>query len=132
MLALESTPRCACLFSVKSARHNIPFPFQASAPGLILAHGNTGSVLNADSPDLYISRDGGVNWFQTLQGSWGVTVADHGGLLVAARDYHNTPSRILRYSCDEGLNWTDFQFSATGMTIFGVVTEPGEHTTTVR
>lgn len=61
-----------------------------------------------------------------------MTVVDHGGLLVAARDYHHTPSTVLRYSCDEGLSWTDFTFTSTGMVVFGVVTEPGEHTTTVR
>ena len=111
----------------------LPFPCaQASAPGLILAHGNTGSTLNVGSPDLYISRDGGVTWSRTLQGSWGVTVADHGGLLVAAKDYHQTPSTELRYSCDEGLTWRTFTFSTTGMTVYGVLTEPGEHTTTVR
>lgn len=110
-----------------------PLPHvQASAPGLILAHGNTGSTLNADNPDLFISRDGGVSWSLTLQGSWGVTVVDHGGLLVAAKDYHQTPSTQLRYSCNEGISWSDFIFSETGMTVFGVVTEPGEHTTTVR
>ena len=30
--------------------------------------------------------------YETLADSWGVTMADHGGLLVAARDYHHTPS----------------------------------------
>ena len=91
-----------------------------------------GTSLNPDDPDLYISRDGGVSWVLTLVGSWGVTVADHGGLLVAARDYHQTPSTELRYSCDEGINWSDFVFSTTPMVVFGVVTEPGEHTTTIR
>lgn len=57
---------------------------------------------------------------------------DHGGLLVAARDYHPQPSTELRYSCDEGLNWRTFDFTTTRMTVFGVLTEPGEHTTTVR
>ena len=105
---------------------------QASAPGIILAHGNTGRNLDASNPDLYISRDGGVSWSLTLEGSWGVTVVDHGGLLVAAKDYHPPPSTQLRYSCDEGLSWRSFDFTTTSMTVFGVLTEPGEHTTTVR
>ena len=71
--------------------------------------GNIGKELN-DNPDLYISRDGGVSWEQTLAGSWGVNVADHGGLLVAAKDYHQEPSTVLKYSCNEGYNWTDFTF----------------------
>ena len=96
-----------------------------------MAHGNIGSQL-ADNPDLYISRDGGVSWYQTLAGSWGVTVVDHGGLLVAADDYHKDPSMVLKYSCDEGLSWNDYTYTTTEMTVFGVITEPGEETTTVR
>ena len=71
--------------------------------------GNTGETLNS-LPDLYISRDGGITWEQTLAGSWGVNLADHGGLMVAARDYHEEESMDLKYSCDEGYSWTDFQF----------------------
>ena len=71
--------------------------------------GNTGETLSV-SPDLYISRDGGITWEQTLAGSWGVNLADHGGLMVAARDYHEEESMELKYSCDEGYSWTDFQF----------------------
>ena len=86
----------------------------------------------SDNPDLYLSRDGGVSWEQTLQGSWGVTVADHGGLLVAVRDYHHQPSTELKYTCNEGQTWTGFIYSSVNMTVYGVITEPGEYTTTVR
>ena len=71
--------------------------------------GNTGETLSG-RPDLYISRDGGITWEQTLAGSWGVNLADHGGLMVAANDYHEEESMELKYSCDEGYSWTDFQF----------------------
>ena len=63
------------------------------------------------NPDLYISRDGGVTWEETLAGSWGVNVADHGGLMVAARDYHQQRSTELMYSCNEGYTWSSFTFS---------------------
>ena len=69
---------------------------------------------------------------QTLAGSWGITVADHGGLLVAVRDYHQSPSDSLKYSCDEGSSWTDFRYTATNMTVYGVLTEPGEETSIIR
>ena len=104
---------------------------QDSAPGIILAHGSIGTTVSAN-PDLYISRDGGVSWAQTLTGSYGVTVVDHGGLLVAADDYHQEASRVLKYSCDEGFNWNSYSYVTTAMTIYGVITEPGEETTTVR
>ena len=71
--------------------------------------GNPGEMLHRN-PDLYISRDGGVTWEETLTGSWGVNVADHGGLLVAAKDYHQEQSTVLRYSCDEGYSWRNFTF----------------------
>ena len=104
---------------------------QVSAPGIIIAHGNLGDHLT-NNPDVYISRDGGVSWMQTLAGSWGITVADHGGLLVAVRDYHQSPSDSLKYSCDEGSSWTDFRYTATNMTVYGVLTEPGEETSIIR
>ena len=72
---------------------------------------------------------------QTLKSTWGVSVLDHGGLLVAAQDYHafkDSPSSALSYSCDEGATWTSFTFSNKDTIIFGVITEPGETTTVVR
>ena len=51
---------------------------------------------------------------------------------MAADDYHKDPSMVLKYSCDEGISWNDYTYTNTNMTIFGVITEPGEETTTVR
>ena len=73
-----------------------------------------------------------MSWTLTLRESWGISVLDHGGMLVAAKDYHNVSSRELRYSCNEGQSWTSFNFSPVPMTVYGVITEPGEYTTTVR
>ena len=69
--------------------------------------------------------------FQTLESTWGVSVLDHGGLLVAARDYHQDQSNALMYSCDEGGSWSSYTFYDQFLTIFGVITEPGETTTVV-
>ena len=77
--------------------------------------GNIGEQL-ATNPDLYISRDGGVTWEETLEGSWGVNFADHGGLMVAARDYHQSQSTDLMYTCDEGYSWREFTFSQVSHT----------------
>ena len=30
--------------------------------------------------------------------------------MVAAKDYHQEPSTVLKYSCNEGYNWSDFTF----------------------
>ncbi|KAL5471539.1 hypothetical protein EMCRGX_G029663 [Ephydatia muelleri] len=103
---------------------------QDSAPGLIVAHGSLGAQLSSD-PDVYISRNGGITWSETLSNSWGLNYLDHGGLLVAARDYHQAPSTVLKYSVDEGLHWQDYTFSNVNAYVFGVITEPGETTTIV-
>lgn len=41
-------------------------------------------------------------------------------------------SSELKFSCDEGSNWNTYVFNADNMIVFGVITEPGEHTTVVR
>ena len=38
---------------------------------------------------------------------------------------------IYRYSCDEGMSWSDFSFTNTSVTVWGVITEPGQTTTQV-
>lgn len=60
--------------------------------------------------------------------SWGVSVLDYGGLIVAAADYHQTPSSLVWYTCNEGLSWTTYDFTQQ-LTVYGVITEPGEMTT---
>ena len=72
--------------------------------------GTLGETLSTD-PDLYISRDGGVTWHETLAGSYGVNVLDHGGIIVAVNDYHQLPSSTLKFSCDEGLSWNTFDYT---------------------
>ena len=36
---------------------------------------------------------------------------------------------ICRYSCDEGMNWSDFTFASFSVVVWGIITEPGETTT---
>ena len=77
----------------------------------LLSTGSVGEQLS-NNPNLYISRDGGVTWEETLAGSWGVNLADHGGLMVAARDYHHDEeSTELMYTCNEGYSWQSFNFT---------------------
>ena len=76
---------------------------------VLVSVGNTGAGVSS-SPNLYLSRDGGVSWEETLSGSWRVSVADHGGLMVTMRDYHQDMSTELMYTCDEGYSWQTFTF----------------------
>ena len=42
------------------------------------------------------------------------------------------PSSEIKYSCDEGFSWHSYIFGQNQLTVYGVITEPGEHTTVVR
>jgi hypothetical protein len=66
-----------------------------SAVGLILATGNTGSQLLdvENKKELYISRDGGVEWKAAKRGNWIYEIGDHGALIVIARK--NSPTKSL-------------------------------------
>ena len=57
-----------------------------------------------------------------------MNVMDYGSVIVAARDYHVMESNEIKYTCTEGLSWESYNFSSTSMTVWGVVTEPGETT----
>ena len=57
---------------------------------------------------------------------------DHGGLIVAARDYNQYASGILKYSTDEGYHWYDFAFSPSIAVVLGTYTDRKEQSTDVR
>ena len=44
---------------------------------------------------------------------------------------YNMYVRIYRYSCDEGMTWSDFDFINRPIVVWGIITEPGETTTQV-
>ena len=77
---------------------------------MLMCAGTLGDTLSSN-PDLYISRDGGVTWHETLSGSYGANVLDYGGIIVAVNDYHQVSSTVLKYSCNEGLSWNSFTFT---------------------
>lgn len=56
--------------------------------GIILATGNIGKYLETreDRVNTYLSVDGGYSWKEVAKGSSIYEVADHGGLIVMAKD----------------------------------------------
>ena len=54
---------------------------------------------------------------------------DYGGVIVAAKDYTQEPSRTIEYTCQEGLpgQWQEYTFLNKDIYVWGVVTEPGEN-----
>ena len=108
----------------------IPYSTE-NAPGLILGHGNVGDSLSTDTPDLYVSSDGGYKWNRALQGAHRTAIGmlfvlddvinvfsgDSGSIIWAVA--HGETVDTLKYSFDEGLCWQNVTFVDTPITITG-------------
>ncbi|XP_076438284.1 sortilin-related receptor-like [Babylonia areolata] len=103
-----------------------PILSRPSAPGIILASGTVGGSLK-NQQDLFVSRDAGYTWYQVMDGSYQFSMADHGGVILAAQQFQ--PTDTVYYSTDEGETWHSYQFHTEAVRIYGILTEPGEKTT---
>jgi hypothetical protein len=92
-----------------------PFPgpkFHApiSAPGLIIAAGQVGSLLTSwEGQNVLISRDGGRTWMKSLSGSF-VVFGSNGGSVILAIE-HSDYTDKLSYSLDFGSTWSTCTFA---------------------
>ncbi|XP_052741999.1 sortilin-related receptor isoform X1 [Bicyclus anynana] len=101
-----------------------------SAPGIIMATGVLGKSLKG-IPGVYISRDAGLTWRRILKDYYFFNYGDHGGVLVAVKYFKSRgETRRILYSTNEGIEWNSYQFNADDLRIYGLMTEPGENTTT--
>ncbi|XP_048483491.1 sortilin-related receptor isoform X4 [Plutella xylostella] len=101
-----------------------------SAPGVIMATGVMGKSLKG-IPGVYLSRDAGLTWKRILKDYYFFNYGDHGGVLVAVKYFKNTgETRKIMYSTNEGIDWNSYQFNDDDLRIYGLMTEPGENTTT--
>nr|XP_049700522.1 sortilin-related receptor isoform X1 [Helicoverpa armigera] len=101
-----------------------------SAPGIIMATGVVGKSLKG-IPGVYISRDAGLTWKRILKDYYFFNYGDHGGVLVAVKYFKSRgETRKILYSTNEGIEWNSYQFNADDLRIYGLMTEPGENTTT--
>lgn len=101
-----------------------PYYSVDSAAGIILSNGNVGEYLSNDPEDIstFLSRDGGITWFEVRKGSHTYEIGDHGGLLVIADDQH--PTDTILYSWDEGLQWQELRISNSKIMIKNIIIEP--------
>ena len=112
-LKVHPPPACsqACQQQVLHARPATAggrpsFYSHASAPGIVLAVGNTGRYLdiNADQLCTWLSRDGGLSWEDVREDAHIYEFGDHGGVIVTAK--HGTQARLclhpIRCSHDHG------------------------------
>ncbi len=63
-----------------------PFYSNDNSVGLIIGCGNVGDYLslNSDEINTYLSRDGGLTWFEIRKGSHIYEMGNHGGIIVMA------------------------------------------------
>lgn len=96
-----------------------------SAIGLMMGVGNVGEHLTRKSDgDLFLTRDGGVNWHAVRKGNYMWEYGDQGSILVIVKE--NVATKLVHYSRDEGETWTEFQFSESDMNIFSISTVPSD------
>ncbi|XP_047516497.1 sortilin-related receptor-like isoform X1 [Pieris napi] len=101
-----------------------------SAPGIIMATGVMGKSLKG-IPGVYLSRDAGLTWKRILKDYYFFNYGDHGGVLVAVKYFKSRgETRRILYSTNEGMEWNSYEFNEDELRIYGLMTEPGENTTT--
>jgi len=115
----------SCYLNLHGVTGNFPtFYSVESAAGIIIGNGNVGEYLSHDEDDIssFLSRDGGLNWFEVKKGSHIYEIGDHGALIVIADD-HN-PTDTVYYTWDEGLTWQDLKISDEKIMVKNIIIEP--------
>lgn len=105
-----------------------PFYSTTNAVGLILGTGNVGKYLSKreDEINTYLSRDGGLTWYEIMKGSHMYEMGDHGALIVMADDQN--PTNTLLISRNEGLTWDTIKFSDSYIEVDNIIIQPGSTT----
>ncbi|MCQ2817742.1 MAG: hypothetical protein MJ252_10800 [archaeon] len=95
-----------------------------SAPGLIIGNGMVGRYLDFTYKNvaLFLTRNGGLSWFEIKKGTYIYEIGDHGGLIVIAPFEKATDT--ISYSYDEGITWTDLEISDVKFRITNILIEP--------
>ncbi|KAL4229272.1 Sortilin-related receptor [Mactra antiquata] len=107
---------------------SVPILSKESAPGIIIATGNTGNRVHVDRmAGVYLSSDAGYTWHQALQGVHFYALADHGGVIVGVQAID--PTNQIVFSTDDGETWNKYNFTDKPIKVHGLLTEPGEKTT---
>jgi len=101
-----------------------PFYSVDSAVGLIIANGSVGKYLSHDQNDIntYLSRDGGLTWFEIKKGPHIYEIGDHGALVTLADTL--SPTNKIYFSWNEGLSFEEFKVSDSDIMIENVIIEP--------
>ncbi|XP_070547805.1 sortilin-related receptor-like [Ptychodera flava] len=127
----DRNPRCSLHLTQKFSQlypgsRRYPIMSKQSAPGLIMATGSVGETMK-QNPSVFLSTTAGVEWFEVLKENYLFTFGDHGGLIVAVKQFGATET--IKYSWNEGETWTTLKIiDKFKVQVYGLMTEPGEHT----
>lgn len=101
-----------------------PYYSVESAAGIIIGNGSVGNYLTTENESIntFLSRDGGLNWFEIKKGSHIYEIGDHGALIIIADD--TNPSTEVFYSWDEGLSFEPLKISDEKFLIKNIIIEP--------
>ena len=114
-----------CYLHLHSYSSEIPqFYSVDSAVGIIIGNGNVGRYLDYgyNNMALFLSRDGGLTWFEIRKGVYIYEIRDHGGLIVVAK--FEQPTKEVLYTYDEGLSWERLIISDSEIYIKNILIEP--------
>ena len=100
---------------------NPPFYSVESASGIIISNGNIGHYLKYNESSTFLSRDGGLNWFEIKKGSHIYEIGDGGGLILIAEN--NKLTNLIQFTWDEGLTWEKLIISEEKIYIVNIVNE---------
>lgn len=81
-------------------------------PGILMGFGGVGeNVQFFGKANTYISRDGGVTWRFAFPGPGVHSFGDQGNVIVYIpfSGRSNKPSNIIRFSLDQGQNWSEYK-----------------------
>nr|XP_023686000.1 sortilin-like isoform X1 [Paramormyrops kingsleyae] len=101
---------------------------EATALGIIIAHGSLGDSITSSQVDVFVSSDGGYSWTRALRGPHHYAILDSGGLLVAIPANKEHLISTVKFSTDEGQCWQSYTFTEQPIYLAGLTSEPGTKT----
>lgn len=124
---VKNVDRCSLHLHAYTERDDPRKTFSSpSAVGLMMGVGNVGERLTRKSDgDLFLTRDGGVNWHAVKKGNYMWEYGDQGSILVIVKE--NVATNFVYYSLDEGDTWTKYEFSTESeINVFSISTVPSD------
>jgi len=102
-----------------------PIYSQESAVGIVMGVGNVGKRLDMrhlEKQNVYLSRDGGLNWAEVKKGPHIYEIGDHGALIVMAPI--NKATKEIIFTWDEGKTWKNIEISDVPFLVENIIIEP--------